>query len=549
MKIKAYFFLSLILIIPCFYHHNLHTEELLPPPKPSNSPLINSSQDFDAVSFFDTDTYTYTPLPAANITRSGLTPINILEFVNADMLELLQKNFYKYTHPVNVRPLLELPALRPPQEPCGCHKRLWNFNLFYNQTRKQYLTSRSPYIKDYLAFSDKEFTDIFDKIADIFHQLAPDQPIPNLPEMLHLFDTIKFEERRAGAIFSALRNSGPFSFYAALPLYFIEHNFYVTPGEQNAIANSDFFRTYVGSGGEDHSVEDFLTKHVVHDFFGFGDLRLNGMWNLEKECSRLRLGVELSLPTSAIMTERMIGGPRCMMPTQPDLDIVKIANQIIDGDYAYQPEIIDLGVNALDRLILVTGDTRLGEEQVRFGPRIDFDFNLSPHFVLHQMMLLEYQPRYTSTRFFREAKYASLFNRDYKNPNQADQNIQFLEQRIVNMLYPPALETRILPTCSLEYTLSGQWMCGCVHGEVGYDLWYRTREGVEIIESNYNPCPFDIQVAPRTKAMEHKLFGSLLWRHEGVWHTGDFGASLDGTIANKGIGKSLTVSLIGTLTW
>ncbi len=296
-------------------------------------------------------------------------------------------------------------------------------------------------------------------------------------------------------------------------------------------------------------MRDFLTEHLVHDFLGLGDARLNAMWNLEQECSTLSLGFELSLPTSAIITERLIGGPRCLMFYQPDLDIVNFINQLIDGNTSVINQAINLGVNALDRLIVVAGDTRLGEEQVRFGPRIEFENNLTNNLLLHQMLLLEYQPGYSTTRFYREIKTPQLFNRDYKNPANANQNLEFLEQRLVNMFYPPAYETHVSSTCSVEYTISGRWNWRCTHGELGYDLWYKTNENVNITGPNFNICPFDTCVAPRTKAIEQKIFGSLLWRHDGCSYQGWYGASFDTTIASRGIGKGWTLSLLGSLNW
>jgi len=542
MNIKTFFhYFAFCLLLTTGISHPLPHQETFEP--------------FDEADFFGAD-YHYDEAFNESITRNGATPISILDLITSPDLPInaqtiLQRNLYLRTNPVNVRPLLDLPSLSMPLKHYCDEQFSPMFTLFYNETRRQNFTPNSTNLDSYLAFTSAEFVDLYKLIEEMLQGDSPDPLLLNLLQTAQLFAPIRFEERRVGGVLSFFKQSDRFSFYMGLPIYFIVHNVNMSDSEQNAIANSDLFRYAGAGGGTSAAVEAFLTEHLAHDLFGLGDMRFRFLSDFCRNCSTFRLGAELSLPTATTITERFIGGPVNRCPGQPDIDLVEFVDKYDNraNDLSYQTDLLNLGLFALDRFILVAGDTHLGEQQLRVGPRFEWDYEHSDCFNLHQMLLVMFQPSYRANRFYKEIKTPEDFDRDYTVEADASANLQFLEDRLSNMLYPIKKETHVDATTSCEYSIAGQWDYDCFRWSVGYDFWYRSAEKLCIIDSINGTIPLDTGCASRFAATDHKIFGSFTWHVDGKRHYFDFGASFDGSLARHGIGRSFTVGLFGLLTW
>lgn len=544
MNIKTFFqyFSFFLLTTPSFLYTSTQkeTQEIFEP--------------FDQIDFFGNN-YIYDEAFSNTITRNNnVTPLDILNIITDPNLPInaqtvLQKNLYLRTNPVNVRPLLDLPSQQLPLKNYCTTQHSPLFDIFYNETRRQNFTPYGTNLNDYLAFTSQELADLYKLIEEILQGDNPNPSFLNLLQTAQLFSPIRFEERRIGGVFSLFRRNECFSFYIGIPLYFIVHNINMDDSEKNAIANSDVFRYAGAGGGNSAALEAFLTEHLAHDLFGLGDTRLRFLWNKDMDHSCLRLGAELSLPTAATITERFIGGPVNSCPGQPNIDLVELVNKFDSKNLTYKTDIIDVGVQALDRFLLVAGDTHLGEQQVRIGPRIEWDYQPCETFTLHQALLCMIQPSYKTNRFYREIKTPEDFNRDYTVEADASANLQFLEDRLANLICPIKHATDVSTTTSCEYSLAGQWDYDCFRWAVGYDFWYRSAEKLCIIDSIEGNIPLDVCNAGRFSATDHKIYGSFTWHVDGLRHFWDFGATFDGSLGHRGIGRSFTFGLFGLLTW
>lgn len=511
-----------------------------------------SPNELDEFSFFDAEDAGFDQAFYDHIITRRITPWDIITILTSEDIQLqdiLQTNLYCSTNPVNVRPVLDLPALLVPlpleTERCGT----FTFMPFFNQTREQYLTKHSPYLASYLNFSNAEFTDLFDKLKKILQEKGFSVDSFNLPRILSLFDQVKLEERRIGAFFEWFVERNNLRFRMQLPLYYLEHNFFLTKAERDRIANEPLFESS-GNNQDSSQLEDFLTQHMVSDFFGIGDTRFDLMYVFSRGCNDVGLGLELTLPTSAYVVDRLMGHHYDWWPDQPLIDLVEVLDSTQEGFNELQPMLISLGVKALHRLIRIAGDTRLGEEFTGVGARVEWNCHVDDQLTLFNLLRLQIQTPYNTVRFMKEIKNAANMERDYDNQADAANNLVFLMDRLVNTIYPPAENVHVAPAFNLEYTFAPHIVFKCIDFDFGYDFWYRTREQLQLLPcGNITGLPLDVPASARFSACQNKVFAKLSRYWDRGGHSVNFGAAFDYTFASSGIGRDWTAVLSCVVTW
>lgn len=510
-----------------------------------------SFQKFDEVAYFSDDNYNIYDENFSNyvLTRSGGSGAQeIIDFLTGDQIQIqniLVKNLYKYTNPANIRPLLDLPAYQstyPFGIPCGVTA---GFIPFYTQTRKQYFTANSPHLCSYLAFSD------FGDLEDIASSSGVELNNFDLPQILSLFNTIKLEDRRVGAIFSMGKTHNCCSLGLELPFYYIERNIFLNQSERDAIQNNPFFAQLSGGCAPSRDVEDFVKQHVVGDMLGFGDTRLSAYWKKEADNTTLSGGLELTLPSAAYVMDHMIAHHRCRSPMQPVLDILGLIDTADTNDNtALTDAVTNFSVCALDRFLRICTDTKLGSETVTIAPRVDLIHAVKNCLSLAHMARFTCFLPYRGIRFFRECKRPSDFDRDWSNPDESDANLQFLSDRLVNMIYPQMQHVKIDTRFSFEYSVAMQVFLRDTAVELGYDLWLLSREKLNFCSCPNNDLPLDLHRAESPNALQQKLFGRVMWEHASrcgrLWHIGLVG---DWTCSSYGIGKDWSLGLTANVLW
>lgn len=487
---------------------------------------------------------------------TDITPFIVVDALTSEsagilIQDLLELQFYKSTAPVVVRSLFDNPNLRSRRinEQCDGQNQL-SMKLFFNQMRKAYLTKCSPYINSYIAIDDPEITEELDRLSNVLKDMQLIPQAIDIPMILPLFGKIKLEERRAGGMFTYQRRDDCVEWRLQVPVYYFEHNFFLTESEREAIANAPLFKE-LGLSGDASSgassgadVEEFLTEHVVNDIFGIGDLRAQCLIDvIEGDNYVLALGGELDLPTALVLARGIIGKSFPSCPGQPPFDYVGLMCLAQTNPYAAQQLGTQFGVGALDRLTEVAGLAHLGSQHVGLGMISEFNFSFDETLTWRNFFRLFYSFPGNEKRFFRTIKNPADFNRDYTSQALAQENERFLSEQSVLFLYPPLAIAKVRPGIITEFTSSLFLERGCTKAELGYDIWYQGSESLRIINSFGVPYPLDACSGTRHSATQYKVFAFVsVDRNDGCydWRLGFFG---DATFANQGIGKDWTLGI------
>ena len=259
------------------------------------SPMFSSPEE-DQISF-DTDLGNancepqFSPLDVVTILTS---PEPILFPSPIEIQNILQLDLYRYTNPIVIRSLHELPSMYP----LLYGSPRWGVSAegFYNQTTKTFLTKHSPCLLSYIELiSSDDFLNIIDQ---------KDFSSLNIPDVLSIFGNITLEERRFGVILSGWRNWKHWIFSVALPVYYIEHNFFLSQEKQEQLTET---APLFGSGGGDlpgiilNPLDNFLSQHFARDKAGIGDLRLQIFYEfVRRKNQQVQLGLQVTFPTAKV---------------------------------------------------------------------------------------------------------------------------------------------------------------------------------------------------------------------------------------------------------
>ena len=248
------------------------------------------------------------------------TIVTILTTDNPDLLDghtpiqlqnILQSNFYLHTNPPVVRSLHELPTLRPR---LYCPD-FWAFSAdpFFNQTHEMFFTKCSPHIESYLNLSE-DFLATID--TDEFTAVT-------IPKVLSIFGNIALEERRIGIMLSSWKEYCNVIFSAALPAYYLEHNFFLSQKNQESIENQFLFSGNTGIVLPGLNFDTFVNQHLVSDKAGIGDLRLQALYDLSRERRELYVGGQITFPTAHAFINGIIGNKFCKTKQPPFIRLSK----------------------------------------------------------------------------------------------------------------------------------------------------------------------------------------------------------------------------------
>jgi len=464
-----------------------------------------------------------------------------------DLPAILKNNFYLHTNPINTRspldlPSLELPFFQLPFVPC---EGGFLTQVFFNQMRDCYFTKCSAQIGSYLNLTDDNVLDLID-VSDFVNL--------DVPSILPLFANIHLEERRAGFMFSGYRNFEHSWLSASIPFYWLEHNFFLSKQEAEKIQNQLLFLN-AGAGTDQQGATAFAYKHLVSTKLGLGDLRLQATRTFNvRDFSTITLGAEVTLPTAHALSGRrarlwlgdtlLFGGCYCKKCPPPPLNFQELLCLYFGTPQQQQEaknQLITFGTGVLDRLTANVADRSLGQEHTSIGPVFYYYGHLTEYFSIQANVSFDYFIPRPETRFFLFKKNPDSFNRDYTDPVLADQNLAFLTQELVNFFYPTAIDIRVHPGIVTKLDLALWYKSPWLHGMIGYDFWYKTRE-------YFSPCAttaliFDLQQGLKPAALQSKIFAKLFAYLPCICNNLYLGVSGDVTVNRYGIGRDFTISI------
>lgn len=462
---------------------------------------------------------------------------------------ILRENLYlKTTGPVTRRSLLDEPSLR-----YYCLDNcMWNFTItpFYNYSPRVFFTKDSPFIQTYIDLTNEN---VLNEITDALKTACVDVDVPGI---LGLFSNIKLQQHRAGAMFSFCKTFGnEFNLSFKIPLYYLIDHFFLTQEEIEAIENSPFLASLaIGPAmTSKQQAEKFGLQHLVADRVGLGDSRLNISYKIY-ETPRLDVwfGMQATIPTAVTIKEGIIGGK--FDPWQPSIpfNIKKLfelyfctpIDQLALAEKKITSIVTNFFVSALDRLTTILFDAPLGNGgHFGIGPQIDVKCELNSFWYMHTYIAVEGFFKHRENSFFLVRKKLEDFNRNFRNEVDAEENLKFLNDQVVNTFFPENLKIPVRPGIITKLSHSFVYDSDTWHGYIGFDYWNQRAEKLfvnkEIIDK------FDVERATRPAAQQGKIFlgagyrGSLC-NNRILW---DVTFSGDGALFHKGIGENYTFAI------
>jgi hypothetical protein len=454
---------------------------------------------------------------------------------------ILQKDLYNYTHPINQRSIHDLPQfyflLCPP--PCAC--KSWQFLVepFYNDTHKGNFTKDSTAIKAYINFG----------LAKDFEPFAIDI---DLPHVLSLFEDLKIQERRGGIMVGGTKSFGSWYFHIRTPVEYLIRNFFLTDAELKAIDAEPLFNDDDSSTDNDEETNNFTRRHLIADRIGIGDTRLNiGHTIIDNPGVLLDLGFEATIPTAFALKKGLYGHHFPKDQLTPTFDLIAFLNLATTDPLQAQEEGKDFLLAAIDRFSRILLETGLGNNgHLGLGIFSYNDICITRHFNFKTRATLEYLLPGFERRYFIKKKNPSdfeLLNVNNIDPNNCEKELIFLQNQIIDTLFPSGFDTLVYPgfivklTNVISGTLAQRWQLA-----LGYDIWWQQRENFGRIKApDADRSELRKKIALRPTAFQSKIFGSATMFKKGPACNCDWSLSLyvDKTFLRSGIGKDFNIAL------
>jgi hypothetical protein len=529
----------------------------------------NISTDSSVDDLFNPETNLPSPVPAVPGETDCLSASAILALITPsndpdaappliNVPRILQENLYRHTTgPVTRRSLLDQPALKPDWLAIDCWS--WTGQLFYNYTPHVFFTENSPFIRDYLDLTNEN---IVSELSEVIERLEITKA--NIPEILGFFSTIKLQQHRAGLMLGLSKVFQHWAFDVRIPVYYLLEHFFLTKAEIERIENSTFVQelqpTGKGPSGCDENeakIRNFVLQHLVSDRVGFGDTRLSlNCYAYESKRSNLWLGLRTTIPTAVTFRSALLGGEFARCSDVPPFDIFHLFNVALCmgntpvektlANIELQNLVTDFLVGALDRLSNILIETPLGNGgHFGAGPELTFRYQFNDYFSMHTYAAVEGFAKHKERRFFLVAKNPEDFNRDWRNESMATQNLSFLNQQVINTLFPLGVSIEVKPGLIAQISHSFRYDTQHWHASLGFDYW---RQGAEKFGALLTPTdmPLVLRKGLRPAAQQGKIFGSFGYygyplNHCFGWH---ILGNVDASVFNKGIGENFTISIL-----
>jgi len=482
---------------------------------------------------------------------------NIIDFlVSAGVIPILEEDFYLRTNNLNTRSLLDLPTFEPL---CCCetgNKWAVGFNTFFNQTTRMFYSSDSDKLSSYLALCEET---VLEKIENALKPFIPDLRDKDFDvdfrEVFRIFSNMAMQQRRLGFMIHGERLIKNWHIRFLFPLYYQELNYFLTPCEEKEIARE------FGATTQEQQ-DDFDDTHFISDKFGFGDTRIeiDKKW-LKGDGYVVRGGLMSTLPTAFALKNGLRGRHFKKTSCQPPATIIKDLICL-----AFDPNLTEaeklavaleelsvFGLGALDRLSAALIEKPLGNEG-HFGLGLLLrtkhkacywsQAEWADNATWCNRVSAEYLFPAQNKRFFIPKNNKDEFDRrDFTNADQATDNLNFLEQTLVNRLYPVALPVTVRPGMIFRWDSRLCYQGKLWGGTFGTDYWLQPAEhlhtihGCPEIVSQLNKCK-----AEAALAQQFKLYGSMRWKVPKPKRTWFLSLNLDYTVFSTGIGQDFTLS-------
>jgi hypothetical protein len=535
-------------------HHHITTEVQKPSdihnvhPKPINDDLdLFGPEEIDPL-----DNPTVTRFvkntsfraPAQDCSAQGI--LNAL--VPLGVSDLLEGNIYCHTNPLNDRNLDDLPLFLP-HTFAYSNNLMVGTNLFWNQTPKMNFTAKSTSLDSYLALANPKLLEFLSTIQQLDVVKGLD-----LLQILSLFSTAHIEEHRIGSSFHAQWQSPFGDLRIFLPIYYFERNFNLGDTELARLAAL----TFEPSPGEQ---ERFKKNHLISDTLGFGDLRLE--WQIpliDNQTFSLKSGLYTTLPTSWAFAKDIKGSTFCQNAPRPTINLEALCQNLSLENINKFQSVQDTLFAILDHLSANLIDAQFNTQQRHFSIAavVQSKAALSSlihrswadHFTLQNHVSCEYfLPAWEKRFYILKADKAEFTRFDkYKNgqggSETAEQDLAFLENRLVDVVYPYVFDTLVKPNFVFWWDAKAQYEYDKIGGFLGLDFWLKGKEGFGKIKGLPSVCGnLEVCKARKPLAYQVRALGSIFFKMEQPSYKCIISLNADKAFLSSGIGKDYTFAL------
>lgn len=468
--------------------------------------------------------------------------------------DVLQKDMYHVTYPLNFRNPLTIPSTSPLIQGKPYCQYACTVKPFVNLMNKANFTPRSTEILSYLTLlTDSDF------LETLANRLSA-----SAPEILGLLGNVTEQQREAGVMFFLQGNSRCITWSVALPMLYFQHNFFLTEDERNSLNKATFFTNF-GTRVTSRDLNTFIQDHLINDVISFGDLRFDAWYNSPHESSlQVAIGAQLTLPTAWAFIQGLSGACQKTFDRKqpmPFFDFQLLVNlglcPGITNTIQLTELIADYSISALDRLGSILLNNTAGDQHTNFGPTIHLAYEFCNHSTFDIIAEAAYYLPAQEIRLFKTNKSVVNFNRDYANTAQALNNIYFLSQQATDTLYPMAVDIKVHPGMMGHIAAFFTTHYSALTATIGYDFWCKAEEHFGPICQRFNPinpnyitgAPLDIARGTKPAAYQGKIFASLLGEiHQAPCgnvgcSTSRIGIRGDYTLHRRAIGKDFTISI------
>lgn len=476
--------------------------------QPSNAMSDMDEDILSGLFYQDNDMELPTGLDANVITRAGGGATSVPFLTSLGLQDLLKTPLYLRTNPIMRVPLLDLPMF---QKFVNYHKPGNQFEVFpfYTQTYEENFYKNHTHIDSYIDLRNPNFMSTLDAAV------TPLGLDINIPQILPLFYNLKLQERRTGFMPQYIKNFDTWSFLVRVPVYYQEHNLYLTPEEQEAINNNPLFQQ---SAGEDYM--QFARQHLICDALGVGDTRLMfEFFVYDHPTYQWGCGLRLTLPTGFTFKKGLYGSAFPKDKAAPNLDISDIVTTefLETGQLTSQQtqEVVNFSESVLDRLSTILLNQPMGNgHHLGIGIFSHAHMRFSSWISLGSLTQIEILMPCGTSRFFYLGPDIAAYNAfDWSEAGQNTQipeKLKYFNTQLQKKFFPPLYSCMVFPGLILQNTTALLFEGEFWNKTIGSDLWFQTPEHVWDVQVPAQAAPFlDVDKSKMGGGYQAKIWGSL----------------------------------------
>ena len=481
--------------------------------------------------------------------KSTISPDDAVKLLlDLGIINLLEVDFFLRTNPLNERENLDLPFNLAHRYSCDhCHG--FGVYLFYNEVSRMHFCCDTS-IDSYLAISENQFLDRLEQTLELIRPLISTAFDFNVRDALGLFKDFTIQERQLGFMFNGYRKHGKWRTRAWIPFYYLERNYFVTPEEQKAIEEA------FGRAEDQAQQNRFVEEFFIADKLGFGDTRVEWDRTFKKSQNMsMRLGAMATVPTAFAVAKGLKGSYFPNNFCRPVLDLATLVDQVAAIQDISETELGDFLLAVSRSLSAQLLETPMGNGgHFGIGPLMYSKTRLNTiierpwtkRFLWRSRMSLEYLLPAHERRFFIQKNDLSgfisrNFDAEEVTPDQARDNLDFLEQTLTDRLFPYKFDALVYPgwiyRSTSKFIYEGcRW---CFY--LGTDFWFKSQEKIKNIRSPQT-LNLNVDIATKCSAWQSKFIGGIVHKKKRGAREWTLSLNIDKTYVSGGIGEDFTFS-------